>query len=171
MTISIIATAGANNANSYATLEEADAYFLTHPEFNVWGDLDDEDKKRYLISYTRKLDLIIYAGRKLTQAQSLQWPRSTVYDRDGYAVTGVPSLLKDALFEWAIHDLTEDDNLAGDFELENLEQVEIGPIKYTVRAGAYNDPPSDVTERLNMIGPFVVLGGAGKAPTSNIMVL
>lgn len=171
MAITLISTAGAQDANSYLSVAEADAYLEAHTDSQAWLDLGDEDKKRQLISATRKLDLLIYAGRKSTQAQALQWPRIGIYDRDGYSVWGVPQRLKDATCELVAHWLTEEDNLAGDFELENLESVEIGPIKYTVRDGVYSDLPGNVKDRINSIGPSVILGGADSGPTSKVMVL
>ena len=159
MAITLIATEGAANANSYLTLAEADSYLEAHLDASFWAALDDEAKKAALISATRELDLIEYAGRKATQAQSLQWPRISVVDRDGYTITGVPKLLKDATCEQVMHELTEDENIASDFDLENLDSVEVGPLKYKMKAGLKTGIPSDVKERLEAIGPGVVMTG------------
>lgn len=171
MAITLISTAGATNANSFVSLEEANEYLNAHVEFPAWVSLDDEDKKRNLITATRTLDLLIYSGRKSTTTQALTWPRTGVYDYDGNSLQGVPKLLKEAVCELVIHWLTEDDNLAGDFELENLESVEIGPIKYKVRSGAYSDLPGDVTDRFKAMGPGVVLDGSGVERTAKVMVI
>lgn len=167
MAITIIATEGAANANSYLTLAEAESYLEAHQDYSVWSALDDEAKKAALISATRELDLIEYAGRKATQAQSLQWPRISVVDRDGYTITGVPKLLKDAVCEQVIYDLTEEDNIASEFDIEYLESVEVGPLKYKMKAGAKAGIPEDVKERLNAIGPGIVMTGQ----TAKVMFL
>ena len=170
MAITLIATEGAANANSYLTLAEADSYLEAHLKSSFWSALDDEAKKAALISATRELDLIIYAGRKSTQAQALQWPRLSIYDRDGYAVTGVPKLLKDAVCEQVMHELTEDENIASDFDLENLESVEVGPLKYKMRAGLKSGLPDDVADRLNAISPSLIVEGED-SPSAKVMFL
>ena len=168
MAITIIATEGAANANSYLTVAEADSYLEAHLDASFWAALDDEAKKAALISATRELDLLIYAGRKSTQSQSLQWPRLGIVDRDGYTVTGVPKLLKDAACEQVIYELTEDENLASDFDLKNLESVEVGPLKYKMKPGLKTGLPSDVEDRLNAISPMLIIEGEG-GPSAKVM--
>ena len=170
MAITIIATEGAANANSYLTVAEAESYLEAHKDYDVWSALDDEAKKAALVSATRELDLLIYAGRKSTQSQSLQWPRIGIVDRDGYTVTGVPKLLKDAACEQVIYELTEDDNIASEFDLKNLDSVEVGPLKYKMKAGLKTQMPDEVSERLNAISPSLIVEGEG-APTAQVMYL
>ena len=167
MAITLIATEGAANANSYLTLVEAESYLEAHSDYTFWSALDDEAKKAALISATRDLDLIEYAGRKSTQAQSLQWPRIGIVDRDGYTITGVPKLLKDAVCEQVMYELTEDENIASEFDIEYLDSVEVGPLKYKMKAGAKAGLPEDVKERLTAIGPGVVMTGQ----TAKVMFL
>lgn len=69
--------------NSYVTLEEADNYIESHfldnsPEYKAWfsNDFTEENKKRSLISSTSSIDnLFKFRGRKLSDAQILQFPR------------------------------------------------------------------------------------------------
>lgn len=166
MAITITATSGSASANSYTTLAEANTYLEAHLLASSWSSLDDERKKAALVSATRQLDTEQYAGRRQFQSQSLAWPRIGLYDHDGYVITGVPTKLKDAECELAIWNLTEDDRLAGKFEIDTIESVEIGPIKYKIKSDASSFPDS-VEDLLEAIGPSVV---TGDTPVS-VMVL
>ena len=171
MPITIISTPGAVDANSYLSLAEANEYLLPHTDASFWDALDDEQKKAAIVTATRTLDLLIYNGRKATQAQSLAWPRTGIIDRDGYAVYGVPKLLKDAVCEQLMYTLTEDENLASDFELENLDSVEVGPLKYKMKAGLKVGLPSEVQSRIDAIAPELVVEGEGSSKSAKVMVL
>jgi len=93
--ITIVATPGASDANSFATLEEADAYLDLRLHADAW--VGTEDKKRALITATRELDAMTYQGSRLTDTQALSWPRRGVPDP-------FPRRLKDATCELA-HEL------------------------------------------------------------------
>ena len=155
MTITITATPGDASANCYVTLYEANSYLEAHLQASVWTAFDDEKKKAALVAATRQIDTMKFAGRRGTQAQSLAWPRIGLYDYDSYVVTGVPVKLKAAVNELAIWNLTEEDRLAGRFEIENMESVEIGPIKYKIGADA-EAFPDHIEDLLEAIGPNVL---------------
>lgn len=167
MTITINATPADSTANSYVTLAEANTYMEAHLQASVWSALDDEKKKAALVAATRLIDNEQFAGRRAHQQQSLSWPRTYVYDYDAYPVEGVPQKLKSAQIEYAIWNLTEEDRLAGSFEVETMESVEIGPIKYKIRSGV-SSSPSTVQDMLNAIGPEVFKDSS--KPTSKVMV-
>lgn len=100
----IIATAGANNANSYCTVAEADAYFETQLYATTWTDADQEDKEKAMIMATRILDEEIdWQGVKTSEDQALRWPRGNVEDRDGYIFVNdeIPVFLQNATAELA----------------------------------------------------------------------
>lgn len=92
--------------NSYVTLEEADTYIESHyldtsPEFTAWfsNGLTDENKERLLISSTSSIDnLFKFRGRKLNDAQSLQFPRI-------FTISPFPSIFP-LLFVSQTHDNT-----------------------------------------------------------------
>jgi hypothetical protein len=64
--------------------------------------------------------------------------------------------LKDAVCELAIYNLTEEDRLAGQFEIDTMESVEIGPIKYKLKADA-DYIPDFIDDMIEAIGPFVMV--------------
>lgn len=124
MPVTLIATAGDANANSYATLAEATAYHDTHLYGSTWTDADPDDQARALIWATRILDAEVdWVGAKYTAAQALRWPRSSVLDRDGYtvAVDAIPTFLKQATAELARWLLTEDRTAERGFGITRLK--------------------------------------------------
>ena len=153
--ITIDAVAGSPTANSYVSLEEANSYLEAHLQASVWALLDDEKKKASIVGATRLIDTAQFLGRRLHQSQSLAWPRTYIYDFDGYQVSGVPQKLKAAVCEYAIWNLTEEDRLAGRFEIDNMESVEIGPIKYKIGKDA-DSTPDIVEDLLEAIGPYIL---------------
>lgn len=82
----LIALPGAIDANSYATVEEADAYLATRPGFDLeaWSALDEAQKSLRLIFGALVIDSLKFRGRKATESQALQFPRimpsSQLYD-------------------------------------------------------------------------------------------
>lgn len=161
MTITIDAIEKSATANSYVTLAEANTYLEAHLKASTWAALDDEKKKASIVTATRIIETEQYAGRRATQAQALSWPRTYIYDYDGYVVLTVPKKLKDATCELAIWYLTEDERLAGQFEVETMKNVEIGPIKYTLKEDA-EYIPDFIEDMIEAIGPNVMIdSGSG----------
>lgn len=157
MTITITATPGSESANSYVTLAEANTYLEAHLDASIWAPIDDERKKAALVAATREIDTKQFAGRRDLQEQSLAWPRTGLYDYDSYLLTGVPAKLKYATCELAIWNLTEEDRLAGGFEIDNMESVEIGPIKYKIGPKATSSSGT-VDDLIKSMGPYIVVG-------------
>lgn len=115
----LIVTPGAADANSYATVEEADAYMLGRLYATTWADLDEEVKEAALIQAARQLDgLFVWTGVATDPAvQALTWPRTGMFNRNGYpiAVDAIPAELKNAQIEFArqlgLSDITADDDV------------------------------------------------------------
>lgn len=80
--LTIVATAGASNANSYVTLAEAEEYFCAKPD-SAWSSETKEDLKiAALIQATRTFEALPWMGKKYqewpeghTLYQALAWPR------------------------------------------------------------------------------------------------
>jgi hypothetical protein len=60
---------------SYATVNEADAYFATRLDTLVWDDASDADKTKALAMATRAIDRLNFVGSKAVSTQELQFPR------------------------------------------------------------------------------------------------
>lgn len=71
-----------------------------------------------------------YKGNRLTAGQALEFPRSDLYDWSSYAVTGVPTRVKQAVAELAFKGLSA--SLHEDLDRGGMVTSEaVGPIKVT----------------------------------------
>jgi len=134
-TITIIATAGASNANGYCTLAEANSYITNRLHTTVWEDADNQDKIKGIVWATSLLDdLINWVGLKNGTTQALRWPRTMVWDIDGQSITStdIPQFLKDATAEFAFHLLTDDRTLETNRDLAGFEFMKIGPLEMKI---------------------------------------
>ena len=87
---------GLANANSYADVAFADAYFTDRGN-TVWEALDEDVKKAKLISATDYIDMVfgrLFKSVPLTETQALAFPREA-YD-------GIPVNVKKAASEYAL---------------------------------------------------------------------
>lgn len=97
------ATVGGADANSFATVEEWDTYFESHPFGTDALALTDELKEAYLIQGTRVLSTLCYTGIATSAEQALPWPRMGMYAVTGYPLDSsiIPRQLKEMTFEFA----------------------------------------------------------------------
>lgn len=165
MALTLIATAGASDANSYATVVEADAYHEEHLYATNWSSAATATQDIALVWATRLLDeMMEWSGRKNTQTQALRWPRSLVFGPDGYPVDSsvIPQFLKDATAEFARKLIEEDRTDEGSARtLKGFKKLVVGPIELTV--DAYTEkpvmPPS-VWSIIKFYGRKIGQGGA-----------
>lgn len=102
MTATIVATAGAANANSYITLAEAQAYADGDIDATQWDDATTDQKTRALITATRNLDLVGFVGTRSSTTQALAWPRKNFTTTEKtYADNEIPAEIKQATYELA----------------------------------------------------------------------
>lgn len=139
----LVATAGAADANSYVTVAAADTRLAESLGYATWAALATDDKERALIAATRELDTLPWVGWRYTNTQSLSWPRrfavnpDRAYDEDDEAVlyfgaTEIPARVIEATCRLALafasagtDDLVKVDGDAG------LVSKTIGPISKT----------------------------------------
>lgn len=83
MPVNLISTVGDKDANSYASVEEADAYFAVRLNADLWTNSPVDTKAKALILATSLIDQLEFSGRKVSVSsedlpdyQALQWPRS-----------------------------------------------------------------------------------------------
>jgi len=137
MAISIIATAGAANANSYCTLAEANTYHdeSRYHSKETWTGFSSSDRSRGLIWASRLLDeMVSWDGTIVHTTGALRWPRYDVWHEDGYMIssTTVPQFVKDAAAEFAYHLLQEDRTLETNRDSIGYELIQIGDLKLKV---------------------------------------
>jgi len=129
--MALVATAGASDANSYATLAEAEAYILTRLHTTNWDGAFDDEREAALIWATSLLDrLCSWYGDKKTDAQALRWPRYLIYDQDGDKVSSesIPQFLKDAVSEFALHLIESDFTITANRDTIGFKQIEVGSL-------------------------------------------
>ena len=72
--LTLVATKSAANANSYATVAEADAYLNMSYGASEWASLSEDDKIRLLMSATKVIDKMPHIYSKGATAQALRYP-------------------------------------------------------------------------------------------------
>ena len=133
MALTLIATCGASNANSYCTLEEANTYHEGHLYAATWNNATDANKKTALVMATRLLDQgIKWTSSKNSSSQALEWPRTAAYDPDGYLISTseIPTFLKNATAEFARWLLAEDRTAEPD--TIGFKKLSVGDLSLTV---------------------------------------
>jgi hypothetical protein len=178
MAVTIDATVGGANANSYLTLADANAIIdgLVESDAVVaWSAATTDQKNRALCTAAQRLDRERFLGARATDGQALQWPRSGVRKPDTYINTyavgfpfrittdyytesEIPTQVKQAQAYLAtyLHSAPDALELSG---LEDYKAVSIGSLSVTPNnegaVGADRIPP--MVERyltgLRMSGP------------------
>lgn len=150
----VIATPGAPDANSYVTVDEANAYFGDAFGRGLWAAATTADREALVITASRYLDQYVnWYGVPTDPDQSMGWPRSgTSYPNDQ-----IPSKLKYATFELAYY-ILEGGGLA--FAQQTVDSVKVGPIsvdfsKNSTDAGI----PSFIESLISDLGTPIIVGG------------
>lgn len=142
MAVSLDATIGGAAANSYATVDEADAYFATRLYADAWTGLTGlagaEKKAQGLIMGTGRLEVMPWDGTIAFLGQRLQHPRVGLLDRAGYAVLGTAILddIKIALFEWTLFLLVTAKDPGATDPLANFSAIKVGSLSLSLRENA-----------------------------------
>lgn len=102
MTVTVVATAGASNANSYLSVAAADDLANLYLGTLNWSSASTDNKGRALIMATRYLDELRYVGDKAASTQALLWPRSDAECGDwSFSGSEIPQPVKQATFDLA----------------------------------------------------------------------
>lgn len=158
-TPTIVATAGATNANSYATLAEAADYFDARlPLSTPWDDNDN--KEASLIMATRLLDAYFRGSKTIVPAdariaayyrigptwlgaaasttQRLAWPRTGLLTQNGAALssTTIPDEIRDATCEIAGQLAVKDTSLDNAAAALGITAVKAGPVSVDFKDSA-----------------------------------
>lgn len=141
------------NTNSYVTVAEADTYFETRIDANEFTSASDDLKEEALVTATQLIDNRAWIGIAVSSSQALAWPRkqATYYDpRMGQDITiadtVLPSQVKIAVYEQALHLLQNEDLLAQ--KTQTFESISVGSI-------SLSDSNGDVSR--TSITPSIVL--------------
>lgn len=152
MPVTIVATPGASNANSYTTLAAAEAYFESRIGIPAWTEATNDQKNALLVMATRVLDAFgqpfkwivncgdgcsahyrvrrQWTGTPTTTTQVLSWPRTGMFDRNGNAIGTmvIPQDLKNAQAELAGQLATADRTLDNDIVAYGIKSIRAGSV-------------------------------------------
>jgi len=119
------------DANSYVTVEYADDYIETNIHSSTeWLALSDGTKERLLVRASKILDVrVAWEGERVDQDSGLRWPRSGVYDRDGFLIAedSIPVALMDAVAEFASYLMGSD--WTAPSSNNGFKEIQVGPIE------------------------------------------
>jgi len=133
----LITTPGAVDANSYATVAEADAYHDTHLYASAWTAASANTKAVALIQATRTLDALYeWAEWRTYETQALAWPRSGLLDAGAMQYLDedeIPSQLKNATAEFARQLLEANRTADNPVEAQGIASLSAGSVSLTFR--------------------------------------
>jgi hypothetical protein len=176
MAITIDATVGGANANSYQTLADAQAIvdgMVQDADVTAWAAATTDAKNRALYTATQRLDRERFIGARSTDTQALQWPRTGVrkpdtyintyavgfpfrITTDYYTDTEIPDQIKKAQVMLAVYLNNNVDGL-GLTSLEDFKNVKVGSLDVTPSQGMGADKIPPLVERymtgLRISGP------------------
>jgi hypothetical protein len=146
---------GDPDATSYVDVTFADDYADTNPHVSeAWAALEDPQKQALLIRATRYIDrTIVWDGQRVEQDSGLRWPRSGVYDADGFLIPSdvIPTILLEAVCEMAGYLIDTDWTAAeGSRGLKEI-QVDVIELKFDEKT-ARGSLPDFVISMLEELG-------------------
>lgn len=154
------------NTNSYVSIADADTYFETRIDSANWVDAEDEIKEQALVTATALIDDNAWIGSAVSSSQALAWPRkNAIYndDRLGLQVTiaedELPSRVKTAVYEQALHLVNNEDVLMG--QTQTFESISVGSISISDSNGDTTRTPIKPSTALKPIRPLIRKGSTG----------
>jgi hypothetical protein len=154
------------NTNSYVSIADADTYFETRIDSANWVDAEDEIKEQALVTATALIDDNAWIGSAVSSSQALAWPRkNAIYndDRLGLQVTiaedELPSRVKTAVYEQALHLVNNEDVLMG--QTQTFESISVGSISISDSNGDTTKTPMKPSTALKPIRPLIRKGSSG----------
>ena len=87
MAITLDATVGGANANTYITLADANSFIeglVLSDDAAAWDGSSNDNKNRALFTAAQRIDREKFLGARVSDTQALEWPRSGVRKQDAY---------------------------------------------------------------------------------------
>tara|TARA_B100000949_G_scaffold4534_2_gene3929 strand:+ start:3800 stop:4327 length:528 start_codon:yes stop_codon:yes gene_type:complete len=131
----LVATAGASNANTYCTRAESTQYDDDNPQSGTtWSGASNDLKDQSLLMATRLLDEHLdWTGAPSDTVQVLNWPRTGMWDRNGNFMDSdsIPNDVRDATAEFA-RQIIAADRMADDaVSTKGITNLQAGPVSLT----------------------------------------
>jgi hypothetical protein len=155
------------NTNSYVSTADADTYLETRIDSANWFAADDNIKEQALVTASLLIDDNPWIGSAVSSSQALAWPRKNAIYNDsrlGMSVTiaddEVPSRVKVAIYEQALHLVDNEDLLMG--TTQTFESISVGSISISDSNGDVTRTPIKSTQATKSIRPLLVKGSIGQ---------
>ena len=133
----LVATAGASDANAYCTLAVADQYHEDRPAADTaWSTATVDEKIKAILWATKLLDALYdWTGWVADEDQALLWPRTGMWYRSGYYIDSdvIPLDLQHATAELARQLLAGDRAGDNDVETQGITSLRAGPVALTFK--------------------------------------
>lgn len=149
---------GENSYQTYADTDAADEYLEADFNASAWRGATDDEKARALVSATRVLDRVTWAGDKAESDQALAWPRTDT-NIDGVEDDEVPTDIVNASIELANAILIGTD-VANQTQAQNVKRQAAGSVSIEYFR-AFDDPARFPLSVQELIQRF--LGGSTAA--------
>ncbi len=135
MAITVDATVGGANANSYITVAYASTYFEGRLNVGNWTAASAGDKDISVVMATRVLDdWVDWEGYRVDEEedQALRWPRYGAVSRDGFAFDSdvIPGFLQRATAELALFLLGSD--LTAEPDTKGFKELSVGSLRLVI---------------------------------------
>lgn len=128
----LVATKGASNANSYATVAEADTYLDNIYGADEWATLEDDDKARLLITATKMIDRLSINTTNYGSCSSAQALNFPLVDAGGNEV-GFAKAAEAAIIQAFYLYLNQDTISEGKtMAVQGIKSETIGPTNKTI---------------------------------------
>lgn len=170
----LVPTPGAADANTYCTLDEADAYNASRLNTESWTTADTPTKTAALLAAARLLDSSFdWTGAAVTETQYMSWPRTGMFSKNKFLIpnTVIPQQLKEAQAEFARQLVDDDRTSDNDAFKAGLKGLTVGPVSMQFRDPEGGVSPTDKDADVRRQGPdFDYLAKAVPDAARNLLV-
>ena len=147
--------AGLSNANSYASVSAADSY-VADRGIAGWTALSSTIKQQSLVNATDYLEATYrsaYKGNRVSETQSLSWPRyNVIVDGFNFPANVVPTQVINACIEMAIRASLGETLLADQGQRVRREKIDVIEVEYQ----DYSDPTQRYPLVNRMVMPYLI---------------
>ena len=147
--------AGLSNANSYASVSAADSY-VADRGIAGWTALSTTIKQQSLVNATDYLEATYrsaWKGNRVSETQSLSWPRyNVIVDGFNFASNVVPLQVVNACIEMAIRASAGETLLADQGQRVRREKIDVIEVEYQ----DYSDPTQRYPLVNRMVMPYLI---------------
>jgi len=155
------------NTNSYVEIADADDYLESRIDSANWFNAKDDIREQALVTASLLVDDNAWIGNAVSSSQALAWPRkNAIYNDDRlgvqitFLVTEIPSRVKVAVYEQALHLVNNEDLMAG--TTQTFESISVGSISISDSNNDVTRIPIKSVQASKSIRPLLRKGGLGQ---------